>query len=108
MLLPDLTQEQIDTMDITDGEMYGRRQANLEFVKEQIEHALDNGDRYAHPFTVIDTDYDNYLLTYKCREEFRMNKEHDELNPDMENFRLMMEEFDDEKHPRMLAQRSMH
>ena len=52
---------------------------------------------------MVDTDYDNFLLTYRCREEFRTPNENDAMMEDNEKYREMREEFDPEKHPRMLA-----
>jgi len=44
---------------------------------------------------VVDTDYSDYLILYKCREEERMmNADTDDFMSDSERFRQMTEEYD--------------
>jgi len=40
--------------------------------KEHIAESIKEYNWYQNPMTVLDTDYDNYLVLYKCREEFRL------------------------------------
>lgn len=57
---------------------------------------------------VLDTDYDTYMIMYKCREELRLpNQEFDDLMPGGEHYREMVEEFDHNKHPIINANRSV-
>ena len=59
---------------------------------------------------VLDTDYDDYLMLYRCREEQRVPENPDDytgLMSDQELFRQMVEEYDHDRHPEKNAQQSM-
>jgi len=60
---------------------------------------MDSGDRYKNNYRVLDTDYKDYLVMYRCRDEFRNAQQGDDLNPISEDFRQIMEDFDENKHP---------
>jgi len=68
---------------------------------------MDSGDRYEAPYQILDTDYKEYLVMYKCREEYRVPKEMDDLNPVQEDFRSMAEDFDEKVHPVKLANKTV-
>ena len=56
---------------------------------------------------VLDTDYDNYLITYQCREEFRKPKDADFMLVEGEKFREVVEEYDSAKHDKFIAEKFM-
>jgi hypothetical protein len=58
----------------------------IDFMRE----ALSNTDLYLHPMRIIDTDYDNFLIFYSCRDEQRDPK--DEETPLMAHFLMDMKE----------------
>ena len=68
---------------------------------------MDSGDRWEFPYHVLDTDYKNYLVMYRCREEYRKATDKDDLNPVVEDFRAINEEFDEDKHPELLANKTV-
>lgn len=56
---------------------------------------------------MLDTDYKNYLIMYRCREEKRKARKGDDLNPIVEDHRQIMESFDEERHPQLLANKTV-
>lgn len=68
---------------------------------------MDSGYRDENPYHVLDTDYKNYLVMYKCRQEFRKAKKGDDLNPIVEDFRSIMESFDENRHPQLMANKTV-
>jgi len=48
---------------------------------------MDSGDRYQAHYKVLDTDYKDFLIMYRCREEYRMATTKDDTNPIQENYR---------------------
>ena len=54
--------------------------------------AIEEENKYVHPMTVIDTDYENYLIMYKCIEHHREALEEDDLTDEFEYFRSMIED----------------
>ena len=73
-------------------------------------HAVKNQDRYTNPMIVLDTDYTDYLMLYRCREETKSPESIEDytgLMSDQELFRQMVEEFDHNKHPEKNAQQTM-
>jgi hypothetical protein len=68
---------------------------------------MDAGDWFKNSYQVLDSDYKNYLIMYRCREEHRVATSKDDLNPVVEDFRAIMEEFDEEKHPQLLANKTV-
>ena len=49
--------------------------------KEWIMDNIRSGDRYKFPIQVLDTDYKDYLVMYRCREEYRKVTDADDMNP---------------------------
>ena len=65
-------------------EEYESKQNEVDDMINFIREALSNTDLYAHPMRIIDTDYDNFLIFYSCREETRDPNE--EITPSMAHF----------------------
>lgn len=75
-----------------DIELYEHKMRELEHLKDHIKKTMQNEDKYMHPLIVLDTDYDNYLITYRCSEVNRLHEEDDDMNEDFEKFRKLVEE----------------
>ena len=56
-----------------------------------MREALLNTDLYTHPMRIIDTDYDNFLIFYSCRDEERDPNE--EVTPSMADFLIDSKEL---------------
>jgi len=56
---------------------------------------------------VLDTDYDNYLVTYQCREELRKPNENDFMLTEPETYRQIIESYNGEQHDQFIAQRAI-
>jgi hypothetical protein len=54
-------------MDLNDIDLYERKSEEIEMLQASIKESVTKGDRYLNPFMILDTDYDNYLVTYRCR-----------------------------------------
>lgn len=108
LTLANLTQEQRDTLDMMDIDLYERKQEELKLLKDLIADNIKKGNRYAYPFMVLDTDYDKFLVTYQCREEFRKPLSTDYMLLDGEKYREVIEEYDSEKHDHYIADRAIY
>jgi hypothetical protein len=97
--LPDLDDDVKAHMDVMDVQRYEQKQKELSIARDHVSHALQNQDRYVHPMVVVDTNYDEYLILYKCREEERMKQDGDDFFNEQERFRQMAEEYDAARHP---------
>jgi hypothetical protein len=81
--LPELEDSVKEHMDVMDIFRYEQKQREINAMKDHMHHAMTNYDRYAHPMQVVDTDYSDYLVLYKCRDEERkMNQDHDDFVTD--------------------------
>ena len=50
-------------------------------MRAQFESNIEHGNnKYQHPMHVLDTDYENFLITYSCREEDRIPNDHDDID----------------------------
>jgi hypothetical protein len=101
--LPELTKEQRENLDVTDIDLYERKIEELKLLKDLITDNIRKGNRYAYPLMVLDTDYDNFLVTYQCREEFRKPTDADFMLVDGERYREVVEEYNSEKHDLFIA-----
>lgn len=102
----ELTEDQLALMDSIDKEIYRNKLIQHAMLAHTIEENIQIGNRYTHPFQVLDTDYDTYLLTYSCREELRVphhESNMDDFITDNESYRKLIEEYDHS--PEMLAKR---
>jgi hypothetical protein len=75
--------------------------------KEWFKASVDAEDRFKFPYQVLDTDYKEYLVMYRCRDEYRKVTERDDLNPVQEDYRSMIEAYDEAVHPEALANRTI-
>jgi hypothetical protein len=107
LTLPELTAEQRLTLDVNDVDIYERKSEEMKLVKDFIADNISKGNRYAYPFMVLDTDYDNYLVTYACREEFRKPRDIDFMLVEGETYREVIEEYNSEKHDAFIADRTI-
>ena len=81
--------QQVDTQDI---EVHVAKMRDIVNLQEHLRRVNETGDRFLNPLQVVDTDYDNFLLTFRCEEEFRVKDEdHDSLMREPEAFRVMVE-----------------
>jgi|DEB0MinimDraft_12_1074336.scaffolds.fasta_scaffold26117_2 hypothetical protein len=74
-------------MDVMDVQRYETKQKEIAVARDHMSHTMENKDRYLHPMVVVDTDYEDYLVLYKCREEERMKTDDDDFSNDAERFR---------------------
>lgn len=58
-------------MDYQDVELFYQFERELELQKDMLEDNIESGNRYKNHYKVLDTDYKNYLIMYRCRELFR-------------------------------------
>lgn len=105
--MPELTKENRENLDITDVNLYDRMRDDIRLTKESILDGISKGDRFADPFRVLDTDYDNYLVTYQCREELRKPHESDYVLQEIEQFRKLVESYNSTEHDQYMANRVM-
>lgn len=105
--LPNLTKEQRENLDMNDIDLYERKQEELKLIKDLITDNIKKGNRYAYPFMVLDTDYDKFLVTYQCREEFRKPLDTDYMLVDGERYREVIEEYNSDKHDHYIADRTI-
>lgn len=94
-------------MDYQDVELHDQFRRDLELQKEWVQDQMDKENRYHAHYKVLDTDYKDYLIMYKCREEKRMATTKDDVNPIQEDYRAIIEEFDDKRHPQLLANKTI-
>lgn len=66
--LTPLSEQQRESMDYRDIDIYDRTFHQMQLSKEAIRDGLFQADRYSDPVQVLNTDYDNYLITYQCRQ----------------------------------------
>lgn len=59
----------------------------MDLQRDMLQANMDSGDRATHPYSVLDTDYKNYLVMYRCRDTFRKAVKGDDLNPVVEDHR---------------------
>ena len=52
----------------TDIELYELQQIKQEGQYQAMKFQLRDNERYRFPIEIIDTDYENYLVTYYCHE----------------------------------------
>lgn len=95
-------------MDVNDLDIYERKTEEFKLMRDFITDNLKKGNRYAYPFMILDTDYDNYLITYQCREEFRKPLDNDFMLVEGERYREVVEEYDAAKHDKFIAERVVH
>lgn len=62
--LPEIDEEKRKKMDIGDFDLYSRKRDELSLTKDSILDGIANKNRYYDPWRVIDTDYNNFLITY--------------------------------------------
>lgn len=74
-------------MDYQDVELFYQFERELELQQDMLQESMDSGDRYKNTYQVLDTDYKNYLIMYRCRDENRKATSRDDLNPIVEDFR---------------------
>lgn len=60
--------------------------------RDHMHEAVMTYDRYLHPMQIIDTDYDNFMYVYTCREEERIPQEHDDTDTFLDDWRIDNEE----------------
>lgn len=106
--MPELKQELRENLDITDVNLYDRIRDDIRLTKDSILDGIAKGDRFADPFRVLDTDYDTYLVTYQCREEFRKATETDYVLQEIEKYRVMIENYNSTEHDQYLANRAQN
>ena len=90
--LPPLTAEQKKGMIRFDIDVYEQKQIVQEGQYQAMKFQLRDDERYRFPLEIIDTDYENYLITYYCHEQLRTAKAHDDLTLYWENYRKAVEE----------------
>jgi len=102
--LPDLEGEERAKMDVVDIVLYNNARDENTLLKDFIIDGIEKKDRFTDPFEVLDTDYENFLVTYQCRQEFRLPEEKDYVTSEGETFREFVEEYDAGKgHDELIA-----
>ena len=96
--LPDLKESVRAQMDIMDIQLYERKQKEVEMMHDHMTEAFAAQDAYKNPLVVVDTDYSDFLILYKCREEERLPRDDDDHLPHNELYRQMVEEYSSSHH----------
>ena len=94
-------------MDYQDVELFYQFERELELQHDMLADNMESGDRFKHTYKVLDSDYKSYLIMYRCREQFRKATKRDDLNPIVEDFRQIMEDFDEKRHPVLMANKTV-
>lgn len=107
LLMKELSIDARENMDIMDVDLHDRKKEEMQMMHDNVVDSIKGGDRYLNPFMILDTDYDNYMVTYRCRQEFRKGRDNDFILDEAEEFRDVIEEFDENKHSQILAQKAI-
>ena len=62
--LPELKQEVREGMDVIDIDLYDRVRDESALTKDSILDGIAKGDRFTDSYRILDTDYENFLVTY--------------------------------------------
>ena len=65
--LAELKEEVREKMDVLDIDLYDRIRDETNLLKDSILDGIEKGNRFEDAYQVLDTDYDNFLVTYQCR-----------------------------------------
>lgn len=63
-MLKPLTREQKLKMTSHHKDLYRAKEKEQNTMKFQLLQAVNKGDKYEFPVNIVDTDYDNFLITY--------------------------------------------
>lgn len=81
--------QQVDEHDI---EVHIAKMRDIMNLQRHLEKVNNTGNAFINPLQVVDTDYSNFMLTYRCEEEERMFEEdYDSRMLEPEVFRIMVE-----------------
>lgn len=69
MEVPDLPEHELALMSEEERQEYYTAKEEVATYKATLKEAKAHHDPYYHGFRVIDTDYDNWLITYSCDED---------------------------------------
>lgn len=105
--LPELKQETRDDIDMMDLDLYERAREETTLTKESILDGIAQGNRFADPYRILDTDYESYMVIYQCREVHRKGQETDFVLSEGESYREFIEEYASEKHDKIIANRAL-
>ena len=73
-------------------------------IRKQLKESIVQENKYLFPLHIVDTDYQNFMITYSCHQEQRMPDKHrDDLSLYWDEYRAFEEK---EKHrtPKQMAE----